>query len=374
LALRILFLVRDLSTGTQTYTESIIRLLTANGVDVVLTYTGERPQGMPQGPISLNHRMLESIDSSFVAQPLRLLPVLMSMLECVVAFNPHLIFAQGLDENGFTAVFASLIFRRPAISFVHDLTIEELTLKNPRCASILSAMSLLRQRITARRLSKVMVGSNFMRYSLLHTLGVSAVITRLGVREELLGYKASPPETPFQVIFVGNFITKKRPEIAIQMLAALKDLDLKLVLVGDGPERESLVKLSDKLDVSHKLEFKGRLSSEDLRKELQRSHVCVVPSIWEGFGLGAPEAMAQGVPVIASDSGALPEIVKEGKTGFLIPLNSDVMWASTVRRLYQDRALLRRLSAESFEALKTYGWGHTCNETLKVIETLERKK
>ncbi len=373
MALRILFLVRELATGTQTYTENIIRQLIANGVEVMITYTGEKPQGMPQEPIRLDQGIPQSIDSSFVAQPLRFLPVLMRMQECVVAFKPHVIFAQGLDENGLTASFASLIFRRPAISFVHDLTLEELSLKHPRYLSVLRGASLLRQKIALNRLSRVMVGSNFMRSSLSRMFGISAVITRLGAKKDLLGYKASPPEAPFQVIFVGNLITKKRPKISIEMLAALKDLDLRLVLVGDGPEREALVKLSEKLDVSQKVDFKGRLSTEDLRKELQRSHVCVVPSMWEGFGLGAIEAMAQGVPVIASESGALPELVEKGKTGFLIPLNSSEMWASVVRRLYQDRSLLQSLSAQSFEAAKMYSWEYTGEETLKVIETLVRQ-
>jgi len=97
--------------------------------------------------------------------------------------------------------------------------------------------------------------------------------------------------------------------------------------------------------------------------------------MWEGFGLTAVEAMSHGVPVIASDSGGLSEVVENGRTGFLVPMNSEDAWVQCVRRLYHDRTLLRNLSDNAYEAAKSYDWTNTAGATLAVIEnlTVERR-
>jgi len=368
LALRILFLVRELATGTLTYTENLVRALIETGVEVEMAYTGTKPQGMPLEPISLDRAIPSQLDSRVTTQLFRPLIALLAMKGLVADFRPHAILTQGLDENGFIASFASRLFRRPAISFVHDLTLEELLLKNPKFPLLLYAVSLFRQRISVKRLSGVLVSSNFMRDAILHMFGVHATVTRLGVRRELLGLKkAMPAEFPFQMIFVGNLLRKKRPEIPVEVLASLEGLNLRLVIVGDGPERESLLRLCERLKVADRVDFRGRLPAEELSGEFRSSHVCMVPSIWEGFGLAALEAMSCGVPVIASDSGGLSELVENGKNGFLVPINAGNMWAEYVRELYADRGLLRQLSEESFECAKSYSWKLTATQTLDAI-------
>jgi glycosyltransferase involved in cell wall biosynthesis len=365
--MRVLFLVRELATGTQTYTENVARELIESGVEVEIAYTGTKPQGLPKEPVRLDRAIPRQIDSLVTTQVFRFLFALQAMKSLIAEFKPHVILSQGLDENGFTSAIASILFRRPAFSFVHDLTLNELLLKEPKYSSLLYAISLFRQRITVKRLSGVLVGSSFMRQSIARMFGVSATVTRLGVRKELLGPKAVPADFPFQMIFIGNLSRKKRPEIPVEVLAALKNLNLRLVIIGDGPEGDSVSRLCESLNVVDRVDLKGRLSAEDLASELRGSHVCLVPSIWEGFGLAALEAMSCGVPLIASASGGLSELVENGKNGFLVPANSDSMWTEYVRQLYHDRALLRKLSERSYQGAKSYDWKSTAIETLEAM-------
>ncbi len=106
--------------------------------------------------------------------------------------------------------------------------------------------------------------------------------------------------------------------------------DIHFLVVGSGPERESLEELTNSLGITDHVTFTGFISNvSDLIPEL---NLLVVPSLWEGFGLTALEAMAFGVPVVATSVGGLPEIVEHGTTGLLVPpadeasLAKNILW------------------------------------------------
>ncbi|MBM3898523.1 MAG: glycosyltransferase family 4 protein, partial [Thaumarchaeota archaeon] len=303
MSLRVFMLVRELATGTQTYTENIIRELMKNGVEVVVGYTGKRPGYLPCELVRLDRNIPRSIDHMYLAQLFRFLFVLPTIRDCFRRFKPHVIFAQGLDENSLIALVASYIFHKPAISFVHDLTLNELKLSDPHRfgVSFLYAISLLRQKISATKLSTVLVGSNFMRDSLARMFEIIPKVTILGVDDRFGRVKSTNNWAPFQIIFIGNLNRKKRPEIPMRAMVELNNLDIRLTYVGDGPRKKELMELCNELGVTDKVKILGRVSLEELLSTLQTVHVCVVPSMWEGFGLAAAEAIKAGVPVLASD-------------------------------------------------------------------------
>lgn len=93
-----------------------------------------------------------------------------------------------------------------------------------------------------------------------------------------------------------------------------------LLLVGDGPDREVLECQARRLDVSGRVRFMGRCEPEEVFRLLAVMDVVVVPSLFEGFGLAAVEAMAAGRPVVATAVDGLAEVVEDGVSGFLIPV------------------------------------------------------
>ncbi len=122
-------------------------------------------------------------------------------------------------------------------------------------------------------------------------------------------------ESETRVVFVGRLSPEKGVEV---LLRAMKDVKLlTCVIIGDGPEKETLHALAKELELDN-VEFLGALHGEDLDREIARAKAIVIPSqSYETFGLTALEAYAWGKPVIASRIGALSEVVREGETGLL---------------------------------------------------------
>src|SRR5207302_6028335 len=107
--------------------------------------------------------------------------------------------------------------------------------------------------------------------------------------------------------------------------------DAALVLVGDGPERRSLAALAGDLGLDDRVLFAGWQTQP--RRYLTTVDVFALPSRFEGFPLAVVEAMLAELPVVASAVGSVPEAVREGETGLLVPPDDPARLAAALRRL-----------------------------------------
>jgi N-acetyl-alpha-D-glucosaminyl L-malate synthase BshA len=145
------------------------------------------------------------------------------------------------------------------------------------------------------------------------------------------------------VTHVSNFRLLKRVEDVVRIFARVRgEMPAKLHLAGDGPERSHVEALVSLLGLADDVTFFGE--RVDVAKVLQGSGVFLLPSETESFGLGALEAMACGVPVVASNVGGLPEVVQDGETGFLASVGNIEAMAKHVRDLLTDPDLHARMS------------------------------
>ena len=121
------------------------------------------------------------------------------------------------------------------------------------------------------------------------------------------------------IMHVSNFRPVKRVLDVVRVFAGVrKAMKATLVLVGDGPEHDAAQREAAKLGVKKDVRFVGRV--DDVADVLRGADLFLLPSETESFGLAALEAMAFGVPVIASRTGGLPEVVEDGVSGFLAPV------------------------------------------------------
>ncbi len=169
-------------------------------------------------------------------------------------------------------------------------------------------------------------------------------VIRCGVPfDRLPSNQASGGQT---IVCVGRLSPEKGQTGLLRAFAQLRTIhpDLTLRLVGDGPDRDALERLSQELSVGDAVTFAGRLPEPDTLVEIAKADLLVLPSFMEGLPIVLMEAMALGVPVIASRVAGIPELVVDGKTGLLFaPSNWDEL-AQCIARLLGDKALCATLA------------------------------
>lgn len=156
------------------------------------------------------------------------------------------------------------------------------------------------------------------------------------------------------LVHVSNFRPVKRAGDVVRILHRLRadDLPVKLLLVGDGPDRVPTEHLARNLGVQDDVRFLGK--QEPIEEILSVADVFVMPSGSETFGLAALEAMACRVPVVCSNIGGLPELVVDGESGFLRPLGDVDAMTEAVRRLITDEALQETMADRALERAKDF--------------------
>ena len=126
--------------------------------------------------------------------------------------------------------------------------------------------------------------------------------------------------------------------------------ELELLVVGKPQPGGHTERLLRRLDLSHRVKFVSGISTTEMVRYYAEATVAVVPSVYEGFGLPAGEAMACGVPVVASDGGALPEVV--GDAGIQFPARDVDALAAAIGRLLEDPQLRLELGRRGRERIE----------------------
>ncbi|MGQ0613613.1 MAG: N-acetyl-alpha-D-glucosaminyl L-malate synthase BshA [Planctomycetaceae bacterium] len=145
------------------------------------------------------------------------------------------------------------------------------------------------------------------------------------------------------LMHVSNFRPVKRVEDVVRIFAAAnRKVPCRLLLVGDGPELPRAEALAEELEVRDRVHSLGQRGA--IEQVLPCADLFLLPSESESFGLAALEAMACGVPVIASSAGGLPEVVEDGVGGFLRPAGDVKGMSEAALRLLRDGALRRRIA------------------------------
>lgn len=144
-------------------------------------------------------------------------------------------------------------------------------------------------------------------------------------------------------VFVGRLNPEKDLDTLLRATARViaKRSDFRLQIAGSGPCEPDLKAAAARLGVAGSVEFLGEVS--DVPALLARASMLVLPSITEGLPLSVLEAMASGLPVVATRVGGTPEAVVEGETGRLVPVGNDELLASGMLELHENPALARHL-------------------------------
>lgn len=165
--------------------------------------------------------------------------------------------------------------------------------------------------------------------------------------------KAIAPHGEKIITHTSNFRKVKRVGDVIQIFKKIHDhIPSKLLLIGDGPERQKLEELCRQIGLSHEIRFLGK--QDAVEELLAVSDLFVIPSANESFGLAALEAMACEIPVISSNVGGLPEVNVHGKTGYLSDVGNVDEMAQNAIQILSDEVLYAQFRKNALEQAKNF--------------------
>ncbi len=223
-------------------------------------------------------------------------------------------------------------------SFLESLV----TYKIPYNLEITVAQSTIAKNVNAKRLVVIPNGVKVNEF-------VNAQRKRKGIRD---------------LIYVGRLSNEKGLDILIKSLKIIKDRNLKLTVIGDGDEKQNLIRIAKDMRVI----FKGKKEGKELIKELRGADLLVLPSRTEGLPLTLFEAWTAKLPILVTNVGDIPRYLKDEVNGFLTKPDIEVM-AKDLKRAISFKKL-NRLTDNGYKMVQKYSWENTAQQTIKEYEKL----
>ncbi len=144
-----------------------------------------------------------------------------------------------------------------------------------------------------------------------------------------------------------------------------------MTVIGRPRKNGGVERLIRQLGIGRLIRFTGRITNEEFVKEYARATVAVVPSVYEGFGLPAGEAMACGIPVISTSGGALPEVV--GDAGLIVPPGDPEELAAAIKRIFDNPEFAQALGRRGYERVyREFTWKKAARDTVSVYREVIR--
>ncbi len=234
------------------------------------------------------------------------------------------------------------------------------------------------ERWITNRSDRVIACSTFMREQIVDVFGVDedrVLVIPNGIDPEdlqphddeglrkLRAEFAEPEES--LVLLVGRLVYEKGFQFALEALPQIIERlpNTRFIVAGSGTHEQELRRQAEELGLMEHGTFVGWIGDDVLHSLYRIADVCVVPSIYEPFGLVALEAMASSCPCIVADTGGLREVVPHDEVGLRFSARDPESLAEMTIRVLDDAKLCRRLTAEAFEHLRRFDWTDVAERT-----------
>ena len=229
------------------------------------------------------------------------------------------------------------------------------------------------QHWVAARLDRIITGSDASADSVADAFGLARQRIQVihdGVETDVFGPMKDVPPEPNNVLFVGN--SEDRNKGIRYLLEALRLLRSHVpfhLTVVHRPGSHQAPRLAKRLGLHGRVTFVHGLSTTELVHQYNRAQLLVSPSLYEGFGLPAAEALACGTPVVATTAGALPEIVEDGVSGLLVPAGDVAALAKAIRALLENPERCRMMGEAGARRIRErFSWRRTAEETFALYQ------
>ena len=215
-------------------------------------------------------------------------------------------------------------------------------------------------------------------HKLVPDINKDIAITPFGVDLELFPLKPQHDEEENKIITIG-IVKALAPKYGIEyLIKAFKilidhyknsenEFRFKLVIYGKGDQLNSLKELACNLGIENLVDFKGYIDNSKVSEALNKITIFALPSIRESFGVAAIEAMAVGVPVVATDADGFREVIVDGESGLIVPKKDSEAMAKALKKLVDDKELRIRFRETGRKRVEEL---YDLKKNLKTMETL----
>ncbi|OHB17878.1 MAG: hypothetical protein A2913_01205 [Parcubacteria group bacterium RIFCSPLOWO2_01_FULL_40_65] len=369
--------------GPSSYLKAILPELLVRGFKVNLV-TRSKKRNYPKDKDS-KHGIYRIKDLPF--KPLNYLRYFLKLME--IARSSDIIYAQGPISSGYPSYLANKFLKKKFIvkitgdyawenySLKNDI-IDVLKFQNKKISGKFSRLKKIQMRI-CQSADKVIVPSKFL----------AKVVGHWGVKDENIkviyngsGFKPLAMEKerarreigiPGNIILsAGRLVPWKGFKMLIKIMPELiKEYNFaRLVIVGDGPEMQNLETIKNNLGLNNKVYLVGQKSQEELKTYLAAADMFVLNTAYEGFSHQLLEAMAAGVPVITTNAGGNPELVRQGENGFMIKYNDELNLTEAIKALFEHQDIREKFIEEGGKTAEKFTVQKMADETIEVLNSL----
>jgi len=345
--LRILILITrgDSIGGAQTHVLALSKMLRNDGHDVLVCYGGKI-----EGPFDdlLNNNKITHVTIPDLKREISLIHDLRSIFQLrrlMRSYNPDIISLHS-SKAGIIGRFSALFTKIPVIFTVHGWAFTD------GVGHYKSMLYKFIERSLSPLATKIIVVSNYDQ-DIAMSNGIAnkdkVLVIHNGIMTSLYSKNAyqSKEGTVVQACMIARFDQQKDHETLIRACTKIKNI--KVHLLGDGPNLPNMISLAKELGIQEKFLFHGY--SSKVNEILDESDIFLLISNWEGFPISTLEAMNFCLPVIVSDVGGAKEAVLEGKTGYLIKRKDSLELSQKLDILVKDAALRKSMGDEGKKLL-----------------------
>ncbi len=311
--------------------------------------------------------------------PISLLKFLIRAMECMIKLllvvrknDFDLINLHYVGENALYALLLSYIKKIPLITSIHGSDIEYFAHKGRFNKWVVKK--------TLSRSSKIISNSNALLQMTSTLFGKyiqeKAIVAGNGVWiPKLMQFEHIRKSFPY-LLAIGRLVHHKGFDILVDAYAIVKQKfpDVKLVIIGDGPERIPLELNCKKEGLNNSILFYGKQEQKEVMQAIADCQFIIVPSRREAFGLTILEAMASGKAVIAADVGGISELVNHGKNGLLVKDNNPESFATEIIFLLEHPKIAAQFGIEGKQMVSSrYTWEIIGRKYLEIYNTVYAK-
>ena len=292
-------------------------------------------------------------------------------LQLIRQWHPDIIHAHFAVPGGASAAAASILTHTPYMITAHGSDVPG---SAPEKTGKWFRFILPFTHFIWKKAAKIITVSRQSRQLALKNYPVEVDVIQNGIDTARYLNTSLEVHNPPCILYIGRFSSEKNAKLVPKILTHLKDLNWKCVMVGDGPQMELVQTLIAEYFLQDRIELSGWISSKEVDEVLSKCDILLMPSLREGMPIAGLQGLASGLALVMSKVGACPDMINEGKNGFLIKVGNEERYANALRILLSDPTKMLQFKKNSLNKAEEFDINKIINAYKEAYQSIVKGK